>query len=165
MTFQKREMMLIDRLEPFLAELDYSDVVLIAARGSKTLPYYAVGYDGELDRWTFVSLGRLPLGNETPTFLYLICFPDWHGERFAKVGIGLINRIREHERHGGEVLHMIELPRWHARIAETMILADRPVYRPRTPLPQNGDTECMPWDFGLKLKLDRYLKQAVAKAH
>lgn len=163
-SFEKKEMLLVDRLEPYLAELDYRNPVMVASRYSRELPYYAAGLEMSRDVWVFINLGRLPLGNETPTFLYLIAFPDWHGEKFMKVGIGLIGRLRAHERHGGQVLEAIELPRWQARIAEAMILSDCPSFRPRVPLPQHGSTECMLWDFGKTLRLSRYVKRSAVKA-
>ncbi|WP_344856141.1 hypothetical protein [Planomonospora alba] len=158
MSFQKKEMLLIDKIEPILQELDYENPVMEAARYNNRLPYTGAGIDPELGYWVFINFGRLPLNNDSPSYLYLIEFPDWHGERFIKVGIGLANRIRDHERHGGRLLQSIEAPRWQVRIAEKIILEEWPRFRPTVPLPQSGDTECLIWDVRSKIKLRSYIK-------
>ncbi|WP_127938229.1 hypothetical protein [Nonomuraea polychroma] len=149
---------MIDKIEPILLEMDYINPVMQAARGAPSLPYTAAGIDPDSGKWVFIDFGKLPLGNDSPTFLYLIAFPDWHGEQFVKVGIGIFDRVRAHELRGGEVLQKIEVPRWQALIAEKMILNDWPRYRPRVPLPQHGDTECLPWEVANNLAITDYIR-------
>jgi hypothetical protein len=158
MSAQKKEMLLIDKIEPLLADMKYSDPILDAKRGAKNLPYYASGIDPDLGERVFINLGRLPLGDESPTYLYLIDFQDWHGESFVKVGIGLTARLRAHERRGGTVLQAIEIPRWQAYAIERRILKEWPRFRPRTPLPQYGDTECLRREVGEQLRLSHYVR-------
>ncbi|MFI7131287.1 hypothetical protein ACIBQ1_36770 [Nonomuraea sp. NPDC050153] len=154
---KKKEMLFIDKLEPLLATLPYIDPVLDAQRGAKYLPYYACGIDAQHGERVFINLGRLPLGDESPTYIYLIDFPDWHGEAFIKVGIGLAERLRAHERYGGVVLQAIEVPRWQAYAIERRILAEWPSFYPATPLPQNGDTECLVRAIASQIQLSRYV--------
>jgi hypothetical protein len=154
---KRKEMLFIDKLEPILATLPYIDPILDAQRGAEYLPYYACGIDHQHGERVFINLGRLPLGDESPTYIYLIDFPDWHGEAFVKVGIGLFARLRDHERHGGVVLQAIEVPRWQAYAIEKMVLADWPSFYPTTPLPQRGDTECLVHATASQIELSRYV--------
>jgi hypothetical protein len=157
MSKEKKEMFFIDKLEPLLARLPYVDAVLDAQRGAEDAPYYACGIDPQRGEWIFINLGRLPLGDESPTFIYLIDFPDWHGEAFVKVGIGLAARLRDHERHGGLVLQAIEVPRWQAYAIEQRILEEYPNFRPAMQLPQHGDTECLVREVASQLQLSQYV--------
>lgn len=158
MSVQKKEMLLIDKIQPIIDGMRYADPVLAARRGAKNLPYYASGIDPDVGERVFINLGQLPLGDDSPTYLYLIDFPDWRGEAFVKVGIGLAQRLRDHERHGGVVLQAIEIPRWQAYAIEQRILQEWPRFHPRTPLPQHGETECLLREVSGQLRLSRYVR-------
>ncbi|MFF9808289.1 hypothetical protein ACF1G5_24765 [Streptomyces coeruleorubidus] len=146
-TPQKQQMLFNDRLEVLLPTIPLKDMVLM------NQGYSAVGRVPRTDRWHFYSLGSFPLGDETPTWVYLIAFPDWNGERFVKIGIGLDQRVRDHETRGGLVLQKVQVPRWQARVIERLVLRQYPRQRPRVPLPQFGDTECLVWEAAEKIQL------------
>ncbi|OEJ22990.1 hypothetical protein AR457_37950 [Streptomyces agglomeratus] len=141
-------MLFIDRLEALLPTIPLKDTVLWHMGG-----YGAVGRVPRTDRWTHYRLGSFPLGDETPTWVYLIAFPDWYGERFVKIGIGLDERVRDHETRGGVVLQKVKVPRWQARVIERLVLRQYPRQRPHVPLPQYGDTECLVWEAAERIQL------------
>ncbi|MEV6007342.1 hypothetical protein AB0M29_11090 [Streptomyces sp. NPDC051976] len=147
----------IDRLEALNETIPLKDVVLWHAGG-----HIAVGRVPRTDRWAFYKLGSFPLGDETPTWVYLIAFPDWCGERFVKIGIGLDQRVRDHETHGGVVLQKVKVPRWQARVIERLVLRQYPRQRPQVPLPQYGDTECLVWETAEKIQLPTLVRMTAA---
>ncbi|MER6532136.1 hypothetical protein [Streptomyces sp. NPDC001508] len=152
-TPHKQQMHFIDRLEALIETIPLKDVVLWHTGG-----HIAVGRMPRTDRWIFYNLGSFPLGDETPTWVYLIAFPDWCGERFVKVGIGLDQRVRDHETHGGVVLQKVKVPRWQARVMERLVLRQYPRQRPQVPLPQYGDTECLVWEAAEKIQLQALVR-------
>ncbi|MGA6158827.1 hypothetical protein ACPEIC_36390 [Stenotrophomonas sp. NPDC087984] len=157
-TLQKQQMLFIDRLEALLPAIPLKDAVLwhlpMGSYGSEiTDSYGAVGRVPRTYQWVYYDMGRFPLGDDTPTWVYLIAFPNWHGERFVKVGIGLDQRLRDHEAQGGVVLQKVKVPRWQARVIERLVLRQHLRQRPSVPLPQYGDTECLAWEAAAKIKL------------
>lgn len=156
-TPHKQQMHFIDRLEALIDTIPLEDVVLWHAGGST-----AVGRVPRSDRWLFYDLGSFPLGDETPTWVYLIAFPDWCGERFVKIGIGLNQRVRDHELRGGVVLQKVKVPRWQARIIERLVLRQYPRQRPKVPLPQYGDTECLVWEAAKTIRLPELVRMTAA---
>ncbi|MET8206235.1 hypothetical protein ABZT51_09345 [Streptomyces sp. NPDC005373] len=156
-TPQKQQMRFTDRLEALNEAIPLEDVVLWHAGG-----HIAVGRVPRTDRWMFYKLGSFLLGDETPTWVYLIAFPDWCGERFVKIGIGLDQRVRHHETQGGVVLQKVKVPRWQARVIERLVLKQQPRQRPRVPLPQYGDTECLVWEAAEKIQLPALVRMTAA---
>ena len=155
MSVRKRNMLIIDRLEPLAASM-YRSAILFA--DMTPIGYGGIYIEDDSQGHIPFNLGRLPLGEESPTYVYLVAFSDWHGERFIKVGIGLAQRVRNHELQGGKVLQKVLLPRWQAALIERAILREYPKYRPQISLPQQGDTECLDWDAAAQIKLARYVK-------
>lgn len=147
-TVQKQQMLFIDRLEALTPTIPLEDVIFWHAGG-----HSAIGRMPGTDRWKGYKLGNFALGDETPTWVYLIAFPDWCGERFVKIGIGLDRRIQDHTDQGGVVLQKVKVPRWQARIIERLVLREHPRQRPKVPLPQFGDTECLVWAAADRIRL------------
>jgi hypothetical protein len=156
MTPNKRAMLFIDQLETVKQETGLKDPVLFAIK--QRSGYGGVGVDPSSERRTLVTfnLGNLPLGDLSPTYVYLLEFPDWHGERFVKVGIGLEPRLRSHYAQGGQLLQKVAVPRRLALAIERAILTRHKRYRPATPLPQSGDTECLVWQSASQINLLKY---------
>ncbi|MFF4402476.1 hypothetical protein [Streptomyces sp. NPDC001480] len=163
-------MLFIDRLEPLLPAVPLEEVVLwhlpMGSSGAQLGDNYGtVGRAPGSDRWKYHSLGSFPLGDETPTWVYLIAFPDWHGERFVKIGIGLNQRVRTHQNRGGIVLQKVKVPRWQARVVERLVLQQYPRQSPHVPLPQGGDTECLVWEAGSKIQLSALARMTSGFKH
>ncbi|MGW3246531.1 hypothetical protein [Streptomyces sp. NPDC001070] len=158
----KRQMLAIDQLEVLKGISPLEDPVLWHEPSDGQ--YLAIGFSPAEGIYLHHNFGRLPLGDESPTWVYLIDF-HWHGERFVKIGIGLDQRIRDHELQGGQVLQKVQLPRWQARAIERAVLDAYPRHRPLVPLPQHGDTECLVPSVASQINLRSLAKALQTRDH